>query len=154
VKGPGVDKVFDAGGPWPWPFNDDSIDRIDASHILEHVQDIDTCMKEAHRVLKIGGIFDIRVPFGPIGTQVNDELHHVHAFYTTSLNPYCQDNGANTSLDYKHQNALFKLESLEVTRIFWQRERLGKILGKWIEKPHTFPIGIPQEIHWLLRKVG
>jgi hypothetical protein len=35
-----------------------------------------------------------------------------------------------------------------------QRERLGKLLGRWGEKSYTWPkLGIPVEIHFLLRKV-
>jgi len=153
-RGPGIDICFDAGMKWPFP--SEYLEFINASHVLEHIEvkNIDTCMMEANRCLKPGGVFDIRVPFGPKGTQANDELHHLNAFYPTSLAPYLTGNNGNTSLDYNWEAPLFKMDTCEVIRIFWQRERLGKILGKWIEQRYTRPkIGIPVEIHWILRRV-
>jgi ubiquinone/menaquinone biosynthesis C-methylase UbiE len=152
-RSPGIDLCFDAGKHWPFPSS--YFELIHASHVLEHIEikNLDTCMKEANRTLEPNGTFDIRVPFGPKGTQANDELHHLNEFYVTSLQPYCQGNGQNTSLDYDWEQPLFKLESREVIRIFWQRERLGKLLGKWVEKSYTWPkVGIPVEIHWILRR--
>jgi hypothetical protein len=125
--------------------------------VLEHLDDkrIDVCMAEAHRCLKVGGRFEIRVPFGPIGTWVNDEIHHKTSFYPTSLAPYCQDGCDTTSLEYSHDKALFKMELSEVIRVFWQRQRLAEWLGEWIAKEYTRPkIGIPKEIHWILSKEG
>jgi SAM-dependent methyltransferase len=59
-------------GPWrreaqelPWPPADGTIDHILASHILEHVpagQARIDIFNEAHRVLKPGGIFEIKLP--------------------------------------------------------------------------------------------
>lgn len=151
--GPGIDFLMDAGVKWPFP--SDYLEYIHASHIIEHLPKtgLKVCMKEAHRTLKIGGVFDIRVPYGPIGTFCNDEPLHELAFYPTSIYPFCQGNGQNTSLDYDWEEPLFRLEKVEVIRIFWQRERLGKVLGKWIEQRYTRPkIGIPVEIHWRLSK--
>ena len=150
--GRGVDFLFDAN-IMPWVFPDSSFESIYASHVLEHLTNLKGVMKEAHRILKPNGIFEIRVPFGPIGTFCNDEPEHKIAFAPSSLSPYCTGNNGNTSLDYNWEKPLFKMESCEVIRIFWQRERLGKILGTWIEQRYTRPrIGIPTEIHWVLRR--
>lgn len=151
-RGPGVDKIFDAGNLWP--FDDESVDKIQASHVLEHIQDLNTCMKEAHRVLKVGGLFEIAVPYGPRGTFCNDDPNHVREFAPSSLSYYLRGNDGNTTLEADWENPLFKCESCEVIRIFWQREKLGKLLGRWIEKRYSWPsIGIPVEIKWILRKV-
>ena len=152
-RGPGADICFDAGKVWPFPAN--YLSHIHASHILEHIEKkhLTTCMKEANRCLKPGGTFEIRVPFGPIGTFCNDEPQHEIAFAPTSLNPYCQGNGQNTSLDYDWEDPLFKMELCEVVRIFWQRGRLEPWLGDWISRRYTRPkIGIPVEIHWRLAR--
>jgi len=150
-KGPGVTHVFDAG--FLWPFDDNSIDRIEAFHVLEHIEDLNTCMKEASRVLKPGGLFEIRVPYGPRGTFCNDDPNHVREFHPTSLTYYCRGNDGNTTLEADWEQPLFKQELCETVRIFWQRERLSKLLGDWIAKRYTWPkVGIPVEIHWLLRR--
>ena len=57
---PGITKVADLNERWP--FEDDSVDFIDASHILEHLTSIIHSMNEAWRVLKVGGVIDIIVP--------------------------------------------------------------------------------------------
>lgn len=59
-------------GPWKrlaqgaaWPTGDRTVDAIRASHVMEHIPagaDRITVMNEAHRVLKKGAVFEIRVP--------------------------------------------------------------------------------------------
>ena len=46
------------------PFDDDSVDSIQAKHFIEHLRDVQNVMNEAWRVLRKGGEFDIRVPHG------------------------------------------------------------------------------------------
>jgi SAM-dependent methyltransferase len=57
---PGITHVADLNERWP--FEDDSVDFIDASHILEHLRSPIHSMNEAWRVLKMGGVIDIVVP--------------------------------------------------------------------------------------------
>jgi GT2 family glycosyltransferase len=57
---PGVDIVHDIEKS-PWPFEAESVDYISAHEILEHVEYI-RALREAHRVLRKGGIFEIVVP--------------------------------------------------------------------------------------------
>lgn len=49
----------------PWPTGDGSVDSIRASHVMEHIPAgaprIDV-MNEAHRVLRPGAVFEVRVP--------------------------------------------------------------------------------------------
>lgn len=58
---PGVDVVTDLDQPWPWL--DDSVAYIVASHLFEHVDNPVRFMAEAHRVLAPDGVLDIRVPY-------------------------------------------------------------------------------------------
>lgn len=49
----------------PWPTADDSVDAIRAAHVMEHIPAGEprlAVMNEAHRVLRPGGVFEIRVP--------------------------------------------------------------------------------------------
>jgi GT2 family glycosyltransferase len=57
---PGVDVVHDIEKT-PWPFERDSVDQISAHQILEHVEYIPV-LREAHKILRRGGIFEIIVP--------------------------------------------------------------------------------------------
>ena len=148
-----VDFLFDANTV-PWVFPDESFEQIYASHVLEHLTNLNGVMKEAYRTLKPNGLFEIKVPFGPRGTFQNDDPNHVREFYPTTLSYYLRGNDGNTTLEADWEKPLFKLESCEVIRIFWQRGRLEKIVGKWISKRYSWPkIGIPVEIHFRLRRV-
>jgi predicted SAM-dependent methyltransferase len=53
VEMPGVDIVCDLT-KFPWPWENDSIDGLYASHYLEHTLDLIAFMNECHRILKKG----------------------------------------------------------------------------------------------------
>jgi SAM-dependent methyltransferase len=59
------------------PAEDNLFDEIRASHILEHIHTEKKVfvMYEAWRVLKPGGIFDIRLPTFPFPEAVQDPTH-------------------------------------------------------------------------------
>lgn len=57
----GIDVVFDAQEPWPFP--DGSFDGVLLVNLIEHLYRYDITIKEAHRVLKEGGIVAGVVPF-------------------------------------------------------------------------------------------
>lgn len=81
-------------GPWrrraqdgPWPTADNSVDAIRASHVMEHIPkdgpyperpySVIFVMNEAHRVLKPGAVFEVRVPNRLSGTwhAIADPTH-------------------------------------------------------------------------------
>lgn len=47
---------------FPYPWGDNSVDRIFISHVLEHLDDWWGAFKEMARILKLGGELEIRVP--------------------------------------------------------------------------------------------
>ena len=55
------DIVFDLN-KFPYPLKDNSVDRIYAKHILEHLNDLYGIFREVHRILKSDGDFIIEVP--------------------------------------------------------------------------------------------
>lgn len=57
------DEVVDLSEfPWPWP--DETFERILAFHVLEHLPDIERALRECERVLKSGGRLIAHVPIG------------------------------------------------------------------------------------------
>jgi predicted SAM-dependent methyltransferase len=55
----------------PWPAADNSVDAIRAAHVMEHIPAGEprlAVMNEAHRVLRPGGVFEVRVPNALSGT--------------------------------------------------------------------------------------
>ncbi len=64
----------------PYPFEDSSIDRIEAFHVLEHLEKPFVLMKEFHRILKRGGELNIKVPHFSRGFT---HAEHEHGFDVT-----------------------------------------------------------------------
>jgi predicted SAM-dependent methyltransferase len=55
----------------PWPTGDHTVEAMRASHVMEHIPAGDpriAVLNEAHRVLRSGAVFEIRVPNALSGT--------------------------------------------------------------------------------------
>lgn len=74
VKQKGVNVVWNIN-KFPWPFEDNEIDLIFASHVLEHVEDLTKTMKEIKRVCKKDAKIIIRVPHFSCGVSYRDPTH-------------------------------------------------------------------------------
>jgi SAM-dependent methyltransferase len=64
--------------PWPWA-EDNSFDTIYAYHVMEHLPNWWEVFKECARVLKVGGILEIRVPDESSYSALSYRDHH-HVF--------------------------------------------------------------------------
>ena len=62
---------------FPYPFADDTFDRVEASHVLEHLDRPFLVMRELHRILKPGGELLVRVPHFSRGFT---HAEHSHGF--------------------------------------------------------------------------
>jgi len=60
---------------FPYPFQDNSFELVEASHILEHLDRPFEVMKELHRILKPGGRLLIRVPHFSRGMTHPEHSH-------------------------------------------------------------------------------
>lgn len=72
VDYPGVDIGSDS-----WPVESRHYDRILAIHVLEHIppEQLTHVFTEAHRVLKVGGVFEIELPHAGTWGANNDLTH-------------------------------------------------------------------------------
>lgn len=62
----------------PWPVEDNEVEYIRASHVLEHIpagQPRLDVFNEAHRVLQPGGKFEVIVPLHPFWQAYADPTH-------------------------------------------------------------------------------
>ena len=76
---PGVDLIADLDQPWPWA--GETVARILASHLFEHIAEPVRFMAEAWRVLVDGGTLDLRVPY----------YRHVFAFTDPTHRRFCTE---------------------------------------------------------------
>jgi predicted SAM-dependent methyltransferase len=74
VKNNGVNIVWDIN-KFPWPFEDNELDQVFASHVLEHVESLEKVMKEIKRVCKNNAKIIIRVPHFSCGVSYRDPTH-------------------------------------------------------------------------------
>lgn len=71
------------------PFNNDSIEEIYGSHVLEHIKNILPLMEEFHRIIKPNGIAIFRVPYGSSDDAYEDPTH-VRNYFINSWGFYSQ----------------------------------------------------------------
>ena len=152
VKAPGVDLVIDISKE-RLPLPNDSVDEILCSHILEHIHDWHlNPMSEMHRVLKKGGILEIRVPYG---LESLNEAFHVRVFLPGTMDAFIHGPADNsTALDGPNKK-MFELIERRYMRVFWFGWHLSRYLRiHWLKgKRYSFPFGKKAEIIWILRKI-
>jgi SAM-dependent methyltransferase len=71
---PHVEKVWDLDR-YPYPFDDDSFDRIVAKDVLEHVTDVKRTTEELWRIAKPGAKLAVRVPYWSSFRAHRDPTH-------------------------------------------------------------------------------
>jgi predicted SAM-dependent methyltransferase len=74
MPGPGIEVVHDLDtAPWPWP--DESAERIDAKDVFEHLNEPVLFMTECWRILQIGGTLRIHTPHWRFQDAYTDPTH-------------------------------------------------------------------------------
>jgi SAM-dependent methyltransferase len=63
---------------FPYPFRDNSFDRVTALHVIEHVSDVIRAMEEFHRLLRPGGTLRIVTPHYTDFSSFCDPTHKTH----------------------------------------------------------------------------
>ena len=142
-KGIGVNVTLNMNNPLP--FDDNSIDEILAAHILEHLPEWYKAVKECHRILKPGGKFTIKVPYG-----VNGDPFHVRFFYPNSMVYFLPGiQGQDRSLEV---NTLpnFELKHRYIWKVLPFQWHINKYLRLNLTKNKH--LGKKSEIEWSLRK--
>ncbi|MBM3302016.1 MAG: class I SAM-dependent methyltransferase [Deltaproteobacteria bacterium] len=106
----GVDKAWNLEEtPLPWP--DNFFDLVNASHVLEHIQNLIPLMKELHRILVPSGILTVYVPHFSCRAAIADPTH-VRQFTPETFYHFVHD--GKLGFDTSGCSGLFKLAWLEV----------------------------------------
>lgn len=82
------DVVHDLTDRDGWPFKDDEFNVVLASHVFEHLPDLEFQFQEAARVLKPEGRLKIKVP---IGANAKTDMTHVHEWTVDSGLQFAQN---------------------------------------------------------------
>lgn len=102
---------------FPYPFNDNTFDLIEADHVLEHLDKPFLVMKELHRVLKPNGHLIIKVPHFSRGFTHAEHTHGFDATFPLYFNKNFTKSG--------YFGIDFKLEKLEL---------------RWLANQHLLPV--------------
>jgi len=88
---PGVDVVADLEQcrTQRLPFEDDAVDELLLSHVLEHIDDTLGLMQELHRLARPGALVRIRSPYGGSDDADEDPTHR-RRFFLNSFGYYSQ----------------------------------------------------------------
>ncbi len=109
----------------PYDFKSNSIEKIHMSHILEHLDDPDSVIKELYRILQPGGELNILVPhFSASGAF--DPFHKTY-WNNNSFETYNKGAIESTSKD-KNQN-LFTIKEKKIN--FFK----GKVIWNYLIEP-------------------
>lgn len=109
---PGVDVVHDLD-IYPWPFANESFDRIVFCHSASHLQDIAKTLKECYRLLRPGGIIEIIAPHYSSDNFNTDPTHRIHLGYR-SMNYFV----CNVSFGYRYIDSNIEFELQKVALSF------------------------------------
>jgi SAM-dependent methyltransferase len=140
--GPGIDLQLDISQV-PMPFADDTVDRVLCSHVLEHILDWEKVVIDVYRMLRPGGMFELRVPYG-----FAPRAWHRAYFDKRTMDLFtAKDRDEVSSNDAVLD---FEVLSLKVSRRLPMRYHLKKYLR--LNTPYNFVIGRRWEICWMLRK--
>lgn len=74
IKAPTVDIVHDLNS-YPYPFEDNSVDEVYCSHVLEHLDDFIKTMEELWRICKPGALIIVKGPYYKHKLAYGDPTH-------------------------------------------------------------------------------
>lgn len=137
MPGPAIHTVLDIGHQ-KLPFEDGSINAVLASHVFEHIAHLEFLMAEIHRVLKVGGLLEVYVPYGR-----NKAFYHIRFFWRSS------------------PREIGLVKSPPMSELLSWKLRLNEISQwglpfQWHLKRYLrweFNFGLPQELHFVLEKI-
>ena len=104
------------------PFDNDSMNMIEAHHVIEHIHNLIPLLNEFHRILKPMGILHLMVPEFPCEAAVAD-LTHVRYFVPATFTHLVNPNAGYDTSCLRGKWLLRYMESQKHDRPFMDRGR-------------------------------
>lgn len=79
-----ADLIFDLNHVKYYPFKDETSDYIWMDNVIEHLDDVIQVLGECHRILKKGGVLELRVPYW-LAKGAHEDPTHKHTFSEKSF---------------------------------------------------------------------
>lgn len=92
---------------FPYPFENEAFEKIEAFHVLEHLDKPFNVMKELHRILKPGGVLHVKVPHFSRGFSHAEHAHGFDVTFPLYFNPNFTKSG--------YYGVSFELKSLRLS---------------------------------------
>ncbi len=105
---------------FPYPFRDNSFDRVVCNGIIEHVDNVVRVMEELHRICRPGGFILITTPYFTSVDAYTDPTHR-HYFSSRSFDYFTGEFPEYTF----YSTARFRKQKVDIR--FWSLPRLGNI---------------------------
>ncbi|RYE92024.1 MAG: methyltransferase domain-containing protein [Myxococcales bacterium] len=108
----------------PWPFPDSTFEFVRAFDVLDHVVDLEGCLKELHRICQPGAAIHVRLPFLKGLRLASDPAQRLVATSRT-FDPFDPTRGPGLG----HAGAPFRLVAVHYERGYTS-SRLGRALAR------------------------
>lgn len=115
ASGPGVDVVWDLDDT-PWPFDDETFDRVHGIQVFEHVDNPVGFMCEAWRVLAPGGILHLEVPHYTSRNSYTDPTHRRHCTEET-WDYWCAGTPLNSTNGPVYSGDIHQFDKVQVQHV-------------------------------------
>lgn len=115
AAGPGVDVVWDLDVA-PWPFDDQSFDRVQGIQVFEHVNNPVLFIAEAWRVLQPGGVLHLEVPHYTSRNSFTDPTHRRHCTEET-FDYWCVGTPLNQSNGPVYGGDVYRFDKVAVVQV-------------------------------------
>lgn len=128
--GEGVDLVTDLDFPgWPWA--DDEVDGIFASHVIEHIANPLVFMQEAWRVVRPSGTITLVCPYGS-SDDAWENPDHKRPYFLRSWSFFGQPNywregSYGFTADWEVEEVELRLSEEQYARVKWSDEAAGVV---------------------------
>lgn len=109
-----------------WPFDDDSVDKIIASHIIEHLKEPKKFVGECHRIMKPGARIIISTPHCEATGASYGTVDHRWHFHEFTVRDFVGESSVRLPYKFKHISTKVKrgrFMKWQKREIFWVMQK-------------------------------